>query len=411
MGIHRDGAQFNFSPFEVEERRRLWWSLVGFDRRIGEMTGSTITAISNGGDCKLPLNINDSDLHLHAKEPPTSHSGPTEIIFALTRHEFSKAPGSDKMKSVLADVHPKPAANVADHRMVSYLERFATHLEETYLRHCDPKIPLHYFTIMMTRQNICKLKLLSGFFKVALSPPVPLQAAENEALFIEAIKMVEYDSMIQANESLRGFRWFTKMHFPFPAYVALIRELRSRTSGELCERAWQAIIENHQRRDMTQNMKTPMHIAFSTLFVKAWHAREAYEAQHGRTLAPPPLITTMKQLVARLGAKSKGKPSDPNTPQLIPRSFSSPEAELPPALIDTPPEPIQHALPTYSPDTTMWTGVPGLDVNKQYASAFADVNFGGEVDWQYIMQEYGGLNPQQVMAAMPTETAGQSFWP
>ncbi|KAK8080145.1 hypothetical protein PG997_007963 [Apiospora hydei] len=71
MGLHRDGQQFHLSPFEVEERRRLWWTLAGFDRRIGEITGSTLTAISTGGDCKLPLNINDADLHLHAKDSPT----------------------------------------------------------------------------------------------------------------------------------------------------------------------------------------------------------------------------------------------------------------------------------------------------------------------------------------------------
>lgn len=159
LGLHRDGAQFDLSPFEVEQRRRLWWTLVGFDRRIGEMTGSTITAISSGGDCKLPLNINDADLHLHAKDPPTSHTGATEMIFAMTRLEFSKGPGSDKMKSVLSEIGPQPAANVADHRILNYLERLATHLEDTYLKYCDPKVPLHYFTLMMTRQSICKLKL------------------------------------------------------------------------------------------------------------------------------------------------------------------------------------------------------------------------------------------------------------
>lgn len=219
--------------------------------------------------------------------------------------------------------------------------------------------------------------------------------------------MVEYDSMIQSNEQLQGFGWFTKMHFPFPAYVCLVKDLRSRTSGELCERAWQAIIDNHECRKMTHNMRSPMHIAFSSLFVKAWAAREAAEAQHGRTLAPPPIITSMRQLIARLGLKDQSKSPDHRTPtpQMAPRTFSSPEAEVP----ARPPQPEMQPYP----DTTMWNGGPGLDVsnvNRQYAGAFQDVNFGGEVDWQYIMQEYGGLNPQQVMNAVPTDPNAATYW-
>ncbi|KAH8680940.1 fungal-specific transcription factor domain-containing protein [Xylariales sp. PMI_506] len=400
MGLHRDGAQFNLSPFEIEERRRLWWNLAGFDRRIGEMTGSTITAISNGGDCKLPLNINDADLHLHAKDPPISHTSATEMVFSLTRLEFAKAPGSDKMKSVLSDVNPQPVNNVADHRMSNYLERFTTHLEDTYLKHCDPKIPLHYFTLTMTRANTAKLKLLSAFFKVALTTPTSLTPAENDATVIEAIKMIEYDSMIYANESLKGFLWYTLMHFPFPAYVCLIKDLRTRTTGELCERAWQAIFEHHERRKLIQNMGTPMHIGFSTLFVKAWDAREAAEAQQGRTLAPPPTIIAMRQLVARLKTQEKSKSPEPQQAPVVPRSFASPEADV-----------TQQSSPNVNAyPTNMWAGVPGLDVNRQYQGAFVDVNFGGEVDWQFLMQQYGGFNPQQPMGTIPTHPQPSAYW-
>ncbi|KAI1876933.1 uncharacterized protein JN550_001005 [Neoarthrinium moseri] len=400
MGLHRDGAQFNLSPFEVEERRRLWWTLAGFDRRIGEMTGSTITAISNGGDCKLPLNINDADLSLHAKEPPNAHIGATEMMFSLTRLEFAKAPGSDKMKAVMAD-HVGQVPNVADHRMVNYIERFSTHLEDTYLKYCDPKIPLHYFTLTMTREYICKLKILSGFFRVALTTPQPISSEDNDNLFIEAIKMVEYDTMIQTNEGLKGFHWFTLMHFPFPGYVALIKDLRTRVSGELCERGWQTIFENHEARGMTKTMRSPMHIGFSQLFVKAWAAREAYEAQQGRTLAAPPVITGMRQLVARLGLRDKSKSPEPPTPLMTPRSFSSPEAEL---NAQTP------NMQPYDGSGNVWGGIPGMDINRQYAGAFADVNFGGEVDWSFLMQQYSGMHPPAPVAPIPMDPAAAPYW-
>ncbi|KAI1651882.1 fungal-specific transcription factor domain-containing protein [Daldinia loculata] len=388
MGLHRDGAQFNLSPFEVEERRRLWWNLAGFDRRIGELCGSIITAISNGGNCKLPLNIDDANLHLHAKDPPPPYTGATEMIFSLARLEFAKAPGNDKMRGQSSETNPQAVASVADHRLSSYLERFSSHMEDTYLKYCDPKVPLHYMTLLMTRANICKLKIVSGFFRVALTAPAPLPTAEREELFIEAIKMVEYDTMMQARESVRGFLWYTNMHFPFPAYICLLTELRHRTTGDLCERAWETICEHADRRKMTSHMRSPMHLSFSPLFVKAWDAREAAEAALGRTLAPPRLITHMRQIVARLPKTIKRKSPVPTPSPKIPVISGAYVATAP-----TPPEQpnVPGTIPIYPETDIFGGGMPQMDMNRQFANAFPDVNFGGEMDWNYLMQEYGGF--------------------
>ncbi|KAI1758686.1 hypothetical protein GGR53DRAFT_472111 [Hypoxylon sp. FL1150] len=388
MGLHRDGAQFQLSPFEVEERRRLWWTLAGFDRRIGEVCGSIITAISNGGNCKLPLNINDADLHLHAKDPPPPHTGATEMIFSLARLEFAKAPGNDKMRGQSSESNPQAIASVADHRLSSYLERFSTYMEDSYLKYCDPKVPLHYMTLLTTRANMCKLKIVAGFFRVALTAPAPLPAGERDELFIEAIKMVEYDSMMQARQNLKGFLWYTQMHFPFPAYICLLTELRHRTTGDLCERAWQTICEHSDRRNMTAHARSPMHLSFSPLFVKAWDAREAAEAALGRTIAPPRLITHMRQITASLPKTAKKKTPAPTPSPKIPVISGAYVSAVP-----TPPEPqaVPSTMPLY-PDTDMFGGgMQNIDMNRQFATAFPDVNFGGEMDWNFLMQEYGGF--------------------
>ncbi|KAI0019542.1 fungal-specific transcription factor domain-containing protein [Xylariomycetidae sp. FL0641] len=385
LGLQRDGAEFGFTPFEIEQRRRLWWTLAGFDRRIGEMCGSTITAISTGGNCKLPLNINDADLHLNAKDSPTPQIRATEMIFALTRLEFSKAPGNDKMRAQLSAANPQAVTNLADHRLPGYIDQFSHYMEETYLKYCDPKIPIHYITLLMTRANICKLKIMSGFFRVALTAPSPLPPAESEALFIEAIKMVEYDSMIQAHESLKGYLWYTMMHFPLPAYVCLLTDLRQRTTGDLCERAWETIFEHADRRKMTTHTQSPLHQAFAPLFVRAWDAREEAEAAHGRTLAPPRLITLMRQIEARMPKKPKQKTPLPTPSPKIPvasTSYVSPPGDVADANV-------QSTAPMY-PHTGMFAGSMPTDMNRQFATAFPDIQFGGEMDWSFLIQEYGG---------------------
>lgn len=396
MGLHRDGAQFKLSPFEVEERRRLWWTLAGFDRRIGELCGCIITAVSSGANCKLPLNINDADLHLHAKDPPSPHTGATEMMFSLARLEFAKAPGNDKMKGQMSETNPQAVASVADHRLSSYLERMSVYMEDTYLKYCDPKVPLHYMTLLTTRANICKLKIVAGFFRVALTAPAPLPESEREVLFVEAIKMIEYDSMMQARDNLKRFLWYTQMHFPFPAYICLLSELRFRTTGNLCERAWNTICEHCDLRKMTTHARSPMHLSFSPLFVKAWDAREAAEAAMGRTIAPPRIITHMRQIAARIPQATKKQTPVPTPSPKIPVISGAYVSTAP-----TPPE--QQMLPGTMPlyaENDVFNGMQQMDMNRQFATAFPDLNIGGEMDWNYIMQEYGGFvaQPPQMSA-------------
>ena len=153
MGLHRDPAQFDLPPFEVEQRRRLWWTLVGYDRRLGEMAGSTVTALSTGGDCKIPMNVNDSDLHVDGKEFPTPHTGPTEMLFSLTRVELAMAVSSDSNRDSYKMNNPDkspggPAVNknqatirlAGQDGPVYTLDGYCAHIEGTYLSQCDPKM-------------------------------------------------------------------------------------------------------------------------------------------------------------------------------------------------------------------------------------------------------------------------------
>ncbi|KAI5866508.1 hypothetical protein GGS23DRAFT_550917 [Durotheca rogersii] len=391
MGLHRDGAPFHLSPFEVEERRRLWWNLAGFDRRIGELCGANITAISNGYSCKLPLNINDNDLHLHAKEPPPSHSGATEMIFSLTRLEFSRAPGIDKMRTRASESNPQGVGSVADHRAPSYIERLSAHLNETYLRFCDPEFPLHLMTRLMTQANICKMKITAGFFHSALIQPATLPAAEKEELVNHAINMIECDSMMQASPKLKGFLWYTQMHFPFLAYIYLLHDLHTRTTGDLCERAWATIIDHGDKRKMTTHMRSPMHLSFSPLFVKAWDAHAAAESALGRTLVAPHLITHMRQVAAHLpktGRKRAPMPTPSPKMPVISGAYGM-ASQAPPVQ----PQDMPSMVPMY-PEQDMYH-LSQVDINRQLATAFPYVNFGGtEMDTNFFIQEMVGFIPQ-----------------
>lgn len=310
MGLHRDPGGYGLPPFEVEQRRRLWWTIVGYDRRIGEMTGSTVTALSSGGDCKMPLNVNDSDLHVDGKEMPPPHSGPTEMLFSLARIELSIAvnsnsnrdtqgvntPESKSSPSKGEGKSPGPTTRLATPDSPTYtLDGFCAHIEGTYLSQCDPKIPIHFFTLTMTRQALCKMRVINFLVRMNDAEAIPLKEIEREDLFLQATQMIEYDNVVQSSKSLVPFKWYSRHYFPFPAYMFLVQEMRSRVSGPMVERAWDAIATNYEVRGLLNNFHNPMHLAFKNTFLKAWDAHSSAQLAAGKQVPIPRFIVVLKE--------------------------------------------------------------------------------------------------------------------
>ncbi|KAK4165247.1 putative transcriptional regulatory protein [Cladorrhinum sp. PSN259] len=457
LGIHRDGSQYSLSPFDAELRRRLWWQLVIFDKRVAEITGSSITALSTcDSDCRAPLNINDTDLSIHAKDPPIPSHGPTEQIFVLTRieltvastssngnnarHSVTTSPGGKTViNNTRVQYSPSPSSpdvvtHVANQTLPHDLASFNLHMENIYLRNCDSKIPLHLFTILMTRQALCKLRVIDFLSRSRLSDN--MDPNERHQVFIEAIRTVEYDNVIQSTESLQCYRWYTYQHFPFPAYIFLISELRTRTTGELCERAWGVMIENHERRGMMRrNFRSPLHIAFGHFFVKAWDAREQAELQLGRVLPTPNVVSFLRNSSSKWKRPTPPAPAaamngrgDPRPSEIPPVSGSSKAPQQPPPMAGPPsggPPPSMNMYPPVSKPVPEPTSVPAtrlggaapapapnmmMDDSTMFntfdnmSQVFPNVpgqptagiqeDF-GQMDWNYLVQygSFGGFNP------------------
>ena len=55
LGIHRDGTFLGLSPFETEDRRRLWWQLQHLGLALAVRCGLTPLTLMAKWDAKLPL--------------------------------------------------------------------------------------------------------------------------------------------------------------------------------------------------------------------------------------------------------------------------------------------------------------------------------------------------------------------
>lgn len=390
-----------------------------------------MTALSTSkGDCKWPLNINDTDLHVNAKDRITPYAGPTEMLFSLTRFELTVAAdpeGSRPMPNLGAtpsnkskfSYSPSPASSdmftsAVHHNLpMTDLEGYIKCIEEKYLNHCDSKIPLHLFTFLMTRQAMSKLRIIDYFCRGYLQryqdpnslPPGP-DRVMRESIFEEAIHILEYDNMIQTHEALHGFKWYTHMHFPLPAFVFLIQDLRYITTGELCDRAWGIVFANYTNRKIMDNSRSPVHTAMGGMMIRAWEAHEAAEAQLGRSLPQPPLVAKLREIVMKLKAANKEESS-------IPRGGAGPSSRASVGTTtDTARSGDKYATPARQPQLPQ-SGEAGIH-NTSSSPPMVSGQGGGGVDMMsgalFGTGSFDGTNQNLFGSAMLQEDLGIMDW-
>jgi hypothetical protein len=173
-------------------------------------------------------------------------------------------------------------------------------LEQKYIQYCDPSIPLHLITILMTKLGIAKLRLAPRHPASTANLP----AEEKDLLFRLSLESLEYHNEMMASSNLERFLWFVMRNFPFPAQVYLLCSLRYRTNDKLADRAWRLIEVRHKTQNMASyanesrvwrmHKESAIHLAILNLLVKAWEARE--KAQPG--LPTPGFIQELRQELA-----------------------------------------------------------------------------------------------------------------
>lgn len=173
IGLATDGTHYGLLPFEAEMRRRLWWQIVLIDSRASEVSGAGPNILTYTWNTKVPLNFNDSDLFPDMRTPPPERPGLTEMAFCRIRCEianFYRKARSSWMTDTIA-VRDKA------------IDEFGQHLQKEYLDYCDPSIPMHLMSILMTKSSISKLRIGFGHFQSISTQSANRPQAEKERLF------------------------------------------------------------------------------------------------------------------------------------------------------------------------------------------------------------------------------------
>lgn len=304
MQIHNDAACEACGVLEGEMRRRLWWALVLFDARVCELADFKSGSMTPTWDCHVPLNVNDTDLRPETKIPPTIHETPTEAIFIVVHSEIGDFIRNTTVHLDFTAPDLKPIAKFAEPKhipedgRIHNLERI---LEKKYLRFCDPEVPLHFITIWRTRALLSKAYLMEVYSRFSNSGfSGPSAETELDTVIGHALRMIECDTKIISTEMVAPFRWMAHYHFPFPAYVLLVKDLRRRPFSNNADRAWSTMSDNCDVRiDSAFQENGPFFNLFSKLILHAWWARETKCAQLGIPAVPPRIVHKLRSAVER----------------------------------------------------------------------------------------------------------------
>jgi hypothetical protein len=213
------------------------------DFRSADVLGSRPSLDLFSGDTRMPLNINDEDIHPDMANPPLERNTITSTTLCLIRYEiieslrnFATADSRDVGWEVLSS--PDVALTKKD-RAISQLE---DHWERKYLRYCDPSNSLHTFISIIIRSNICKMKLFAHNPRQFANSTAKVPQRERDIVFANAIKLLEYITLLQeGGHGLDKYMWQIGTSYLWNAMLYVLIEARHRKAGPEMERLWQLI--------------------------------------------------------------------------------------------------------------------------------------------------------------------------
>jgi hypothetical protein len=296
MGLHQDGLLLDLSSFETEIRRRLWWHLVCVDFKASDLLGVQPSLDISLGNTKLPLNVEDEDLHPDMLNFPTERTAITSVTMCLIRWEIMEALRrasagypSDIRWEILCHSDTSP---LKKDKMINEIEDV---LEQKYLRYCDPINELHSFISIMCRASICRMRIYAYNPRQYRSSAVKLTRKEHDVVFENVKKMLEYAAAMQRN--VGKFLWQAGSGYIWDTLLYILIEVRHRKTGPEIDQTWSLIGEIFAGRPkIFHESSGPVYKAMRKWTIEVWNSYVAASREAGRTrLSTPEYIDEIRR--------------------------------------------------------------------------------------------------------------------
>lgn len=236
LGLHRDGSHFqHLSPYDVEIRRRAWWTICMLDVRASEDQGTEYTIPMGSFDTRIPLNINDADIGPETKETPTEQQAMTDMTFAVDVFKIC-----DVTRRMMSPGNKENAPSLQE--QIRLVNELYTTIEEGYLQYSAevPSIAV-WVGVTCVRLTMSKMTLMIYLPVLGTSTSDAQSAEIRDRLLVSAVEVAEYNHALNAEQACRHWRWMFQTYTHWHAVVLLLMEVARRPLSPLVERAWVAL--------------------------------------------------------------------------------------------------------------------------------------------------------------------------
>lgn len=299
MGIHNESNLSKLSILEAEMRRRLWWALVVFDTRVGEMAGYSTATLGSQWTCKVPLNISDSDLRAEMKEPPDAQMRFTEATFAVVRGEIGDFVRHAAFHLEFTNqVSKSLSQNVRHDAVHESLSKLEEKIDAKYLKACDLENPLHFMTTWMKRAFLSRHHIMDHLSRYSTGQFGATNPQRITRLSY-ALEMLNCDTKIATSPLTRGFCWLADQHFPFFAYIIVVQILMRHPQMKEADDAWEVMSDHYEAR-FTPDWEGhhSFFLLLSKIISRAWKARELAFKKAGDPLIAPRVVAAIARKMA-----------------------------------------------------------------------------------------------------------------
>jgi hypothetical protein len=338
MGIHSETDLDKCTAFEAEMRRRLWWPLMFFDTRMAELAGSSIATLDPTWDCRIPLNVNDTDLRLDMKMLPATRTEPTDSVFAVVRSELGEYLRHAAFHLHVNNPALKSITKRFDDSLVldsGHLAKLGEMIEDRYLKFCDQESPIHFMATWTARAQLAKYHLMEHNIRLSSSSTQRVDA-QYDAATASALRMLKCDTKIMTSSLTKGFTWFNQINFPFPAYYQITQDLRRRPTCEQSQQAWDVMSDNWEAWfNIHFNTTSPIFQLFTNLILQAWEASESVAEPGAKNLTLPRIVSSIRDSLPRTSESLHGLEMEEETISTdVDTSESLMSMQMPTAMLD-----------------------------------------------------------------------------
>jgi hypothetical protein len=234
LNLHRDGQGLQYTPFEAEMRRRLWWQIVLLDMHASEDWGSDLIISEHSFNSCVPTNINDVDMELTATSSYVNREGVTQMTFGLMLCEASKL-----VKLFQVPVNGQQPRSLQERlKIVLGCQK---EFNENFFPHCNSAAPISWATHTIGRLIIYKAWLMVHYPMKPQDWTAMETTVSREDLLMTSIMILELSYKLESNEDVKQWWWLFKTYVQWHALAVTLVELCVQTPSPLMDKAWKIV--------------------------------------------------------------------------------------------------------------------------------------------------------------------------